>query len=92
MDGSLPEQQMGSATLLSKSTCVHQRVGGGVRGTFVCMSVCMCVCVCGVWMTECLCVYGGCVWVCLVKRRRLESTVRLLIINCLFVVGGLISC
>ena len=45
MDGSLPEQQMGSATLLSKSTCVHQRVGGGGEGD-ICMYECMHVCVC----------------------------------------------
>ena len=69
MDGSLPEQQMGSATLLSKSTCVHQRVGGGrggeVRGTFVCMSVCMCVCVC-VWCVDdrvFMCVWRVCMGV-----------------------------
>ena len=57
--------------------------------------ICMCgymrVCVCSVWMSECSHVYGGCVWVCLVKRGRLERTVCLLIINCLFVVRDMIS-
>ena len=52
---------------------------------------CVCVCARGVWMRECSHVYGGCVWVCVVKRGRLETTVCLLIINCLFVVGGTIS-
>ena len=63
MDGSLPEQQMGSATLLSKSTCVHQRVGGGEGD--ICMYECMHVCVC-VWCVDdrvFMCVWRVCMGV-----------------------------